>query len=159
MGLLGVLVCGGSELLVKPVTGIISDCDVCGGFMFNAQRYMHMNDAYFTPHQIRFPYEMKNVCERIVHELQYLDTDHPHHFALDLDQLDRIFECRFIQSRSYSFPVTCVELEYMFDTLGCPWLHHDSPQYMIYLLEKLVDGQASERMKPARRSTVTTATL
>ena len=29
----------------KPVTGIISDCDVCGGFMINAQRYMHMNDA------------------------------------------------------------------------------------------------------------------
>ena len=38
------------------ITGIISACDVCGGFMFNAQRHMHMNDAYFTPHQIRFPY-------------------------------------------------------------------------------------------------------
>ena len=23
---------------VKPIIGIISDCDVCGGFMFNAQR-------------------------------------------------------------------------------------------------------------------------
>ena len=35
---------------MQPVTtGIISDCDVCGGFMFNAQHYMHMNDAYFTP--------------------------------------------------------------------------------------------------------------
>ena len=34
----------------KPVaTGIISD--VCGGFMSNAKRYMHMNDAYFTPDQ------------------------------------------------------------------------------------------------------------
>ena len=76
--------------------------------MFNAQRYRHMNDAYFTPHQIRFPYEMKKVFDRI--ELQYLDREHPHHFALDLDQLDRIFEYRFIQSRSYSFPVTCVEL-------------------------------------------------
>ena len=27
--------------------GIITDCDVCGGFMFNAKRYMQMNDAYF----------------------------------------------------------------------------------------------------------------
>ena len=79
---------------VQPVTtGIISDCKVCGGFMFNAQRYMLMNDAYFTPHhQIRFPYEMKKVFDRIVHELQYLNTGHPHHFALDLDQLDRIFD-------------------------------------------------------------------
>ena len=142
---------------VQPVTtGIISDCDVCGGFMLNAQRYMHMNDAYFTPRQIRFPYEMKNVFERIVHEQQYPNTDHPHHIALDLDQLDRIFEYRFVQSRSYSFPVTSVELEYMFDTLGFLWLHHGSPQYVIYLLEKLVDGLASERRKPARRSTITT---
>ena len=23
--------------------GIVSNCDVCGGLMFNAQRYMHMN--------------------------------------------------------------------------------------------------------------------
>ena len=60
--------------------------------MFSAQHYMHMNDAYFTPHQNRFPYEIKKVFDRIVHELQYLNTDHPHHFALDLDQLDRIFE-------------------------------------------------------------------
>ena len=44
----------------------------------------------------------------------------------------------------------------MFDTLGFLWLHHDSPQYMIYLLEKLVDGLADERMKPAPRSTATT---
>ena len=55
---------------VKPVTGIIADCDVCGGFMFNAQRYMSMNDAYFTPPAIRFPYEMKKVFDRILHELQ-----------------------------------------------------------------------------------------
>ena len=133
---------------VKPVTGIISDRDLCDGFMFNAQRYMSMNDAYFTPHQIRFPYEMKRVFYRVLHELQYLDTEHPHHFALDLDQLDRIFEYRFIRSRSYSFPVTCIELEYMFDTLGFLCLHHDSPQYMVYLLEKLVDGLTDERMKP-----------
>ena len=102
---------------------------------------------------------MKKVFDRIVYEQQYLDTDHPHHFALDLDQLDWIFEYRFVQSRSYSFPVTSVELEYMFDTLGFLWPHHDSPQYMIYLLEKLVDGLASERRKPARRSTITTTIL
>ena len=98
---------------VKPVTGIISDCDICGGFMFNAQRYMNMNDANFTPHQIRFPYEMKKVFDRILHELQYLDTEHPHHFTLDLDQLDRIFEFRFVQSRSYSFSEPIIELEYV----------------------------------------------
>ena len=44
----------------------------------------------------------------------------------------------------------------MFDTLGFLWLHHDSPQYIIYLLEKLVDGLADERMK-ALRSTTTTS--
>ena len=39
----------------KPVaTDIISDCGVCGGFMFNAKRYMLMNDAYFTPDQVDF---------------------------------------------------------------------------------------------------------
>ena len=118
---------------VKPVTGIISDCEVCGGFMFNAQRYMSMNDAYFAPSTIRFPYEVKKVFDRILRELQYLDREHPHHFALDLVQLDRIFEYRF--RRSYSFPVTSIEFEYMFETLGYLWLHHDSPQYMIYLLE------------------------
>ena len=58
-----------------------------------------------------FLYEAKKMFDRIVHELQ---------------------------SKSYSFPVTSVELEYMFDTLGFLWLHHDSPQYMIYLLDKLV---------------------
>ena len=76
---------------VKPLIGIISDCDVCGGFMFNAQRYISMNDAYFAPSTICFPYEVK-VFDRILHELQYLDREHPHHFTLDLDQLDRIFE-------------------------------------------------------------------
>ena len=144
---------------VKPVTGIISDCDVYGGFMFNAQCYMSMNDAYFAPSTIRFPYEVKKVFDRILHELQHLDREHPHHFALDLDQLDRIFEYRFIQSRSYSFPVTSIELEYMFDTLGFLWLHYDSTQYLLYLLEKLVDGLADERMKPLRSTATTTTTL
>ena len=73
-----------------------------------------MNDAYFAPSTIRFPYEMKV----FLHELQNLDREDPHHFTLDLEQLDRIFEYRFIQSRSYSFPATSVELEYIFDTLG-----------------------------------------
>ena len=76
--------------------------------MFIAQRYMGMNDAYSAPSTIRFPYEMKKVFDRILLELQYLDREHPHYFALDLDQLDRIFEFRFIQSRSFSFPVTCI---------------------------------------------------
>ena len=85
---------------VKPPIGIVSNCDVCGGLMFNAQRYMHMNDAYFAPSTIRFPYELKTIFDRFVHELQYLDREHSHHFTLDLDQLDRIFEYRFIQSSS-----------------------------------------------------------
>ena len=121
---------------VKPRIGIVSNCDVCGGFM---------NNAYFTHSMVWFPYEMKNVFDRILHKLQYLDREHPHHFTLDLDQLDRIFEYRFIQSKSYSFPVTS-----MFDTLGFLWLHHDSPQYLLYLLDKLVDGLADEHMKPTR---------
>ena len=100
--------------------------------------------------------EMKKVFDQMLHELQYLDREHPHHFALDLDQWDRIFEYRFIQSRSYSFPVTSTGLGYMFYTLGFLWLHHDSPQYMIYLLEKLVDGLADERMKPPRSTATTT---
>ena len=70
----------------KPVaTGIISDCDVCGGFMFNDKRYMHMNDAYFTPDQVMFPYEAKKIFDRIVHELHYLNIETSHHFALDSD--------------------------------------------------------------------------
>ena len=36
--------------------------------MFNAQRYMHMNDAYFAPLTIRFPYELKKIFDRILHE-------------------------------------------------------------------------------------------
>ena len=50
----------------KPVaTGIISVCDVCGRFIFNAKRYMHMNDVYFTPDQVMFPYEAKNIFGRM----------------------------------------------------------------------------------------------
>ena len=66
----------------KPPIGIVSNCDVCGGLMFNAQRYMHMNDAYFAPSTIRFPYELKKIFDRILHELQYLVKEHPHHFTL-----------------------------------------------------------------------------
>ena len=50
---------------VKPPIGIISNCDVCGGFMFNAQRYMHVNDYYFALLTVWFPYEMKKVFEFI----------------------------------------------------------------------------------------------
>ena len=71
---------------------------------------MHMNDAYFTPDQVMFPYEAKKIFDRIVNELHYLNIENPHHFALDLDQVDRIFEHRFLQSKSYSFPVTRVEI-------------------------------------------------
>ena len=45
--------------------------------MFNAQRYMHVNDAYFVPSTIRFPYVLKTIFDRILHELQYLDKVHP----------------------------------------------------------------------------------
>ena len=99
---------------------------------------------------------MKKIFDRILHELQYLDREHPHHFTLDLDKLDRIFEYRFIQNRSYSFPNTSVELEYMFDTLVFLWLYHASPPYLLYLLEKLVDGLSDELMKPPRSTTTST---
>ena len=89
----------------KPVaTGIISDCDVCGGFMFNAKRYMHMNDAYFTRDQVMFPYEAKKIFDRIVHEHHYLN----------------------------------------------------SPQYMIYLLDKLVAWLDGERTNPVKKCTIVT---
>ena len=42
--------------------------------MFCAQRYIHMNDAYFAPSTIRFPYELKKIFDWILHELQYLDS-------------------------------------------------------------------------------------
>ena len=106
--------------------------------------------------QIRLCFLSKNTFDRIVHELHYLNIENPHHFAVDLDQLDRIFEHRFLQSKSYSFPVTSVELEYMFDTLGFLWLHHDSPQYMIYLLGKLVAWLDGERKNPVRKCRIVT---
>ena len=36
------------RIAVTPI-GVVSNCDVCGGLMFNVQRYMHANDAYFAP--------------------------------------------------------------------------------------------------------------
>ena len=65
---------------------VVSNCDVCGGLMFNAQRYMHVSDAYFVSSTIRFPYKLKKIFDRILNELQYLDKVHPHHFTLDLDE-------------------------------------------------------------------------
>ena len=57
---------------------------------------------------------------------------------------------------SYSFLFTNVELEYMFDTLGFLCLHHDSPPYLLYLLEKLVDGLSDDCMRPPCSTTTTT---
>ena len=37
---------------VKPPNGIVSNCDVCGGLMLNAQRYTHVNDAYSAQSQL-----------------------------------------------------------------------------------------------------------
>ena len=76
---------------------------MCDGFMFNAKCYMHMNDAYSTPDQVTFPYEAKKIFDRIVHEQHYLNIEHPHNFALDLDQLDRIFEHKFLKVRAILF--------------------------------------------------------
>ena len=85
---------------------------------------------------------------------------YPLHFTLDLDPLDRIFEYSFIQSNCFSFtPVTNVELEYMFDTLGFLWFHHDSPPYLLYLPEKLEDGLSGERTKAPRSISTTTTAL
>ena len=42
----------------------------------------------------------------------------------------------------------------MFDTLGFLWLHHDGPPYLLYHLEKLVDGRTG-----LRSITTTTTTL
>ena len=129
---------------VKKVPEIASHCSVCNGFMFNAKRYMDMDDAYFTSNQITFPFEAKQIFSKIIHVLNFLDN--PHHFALDLDQLERIFDYRYLQSSENSFPVT--ELEYMFDTLGFLWIHHNSTQYMFYLLEQLAALFAADRENP-----------
>ena len=50
------------RIAAKPIV-IVSNCDVCGGLMFNAQHFMHMNDAYFAPSTIRFPYELKKIFD------------------------------------------------------------------------------------------------
>ena len=69
---------------------------------------------------------------------------HENQFTLDLDQLNRIFDYCYIRSNNYSFPVTDVEFEYMFDTLGFRGLHHGSPPFIMYLLEKVNDGLSEE---------------
>ena len=81
---------------------------------------------------------------------------HPRHLTLGLDQLERIFEYR--ASSSYSFPVTNVEREYMFDTLSFLWLNHDSPPYLLYLLEKPVDGLSYYRVRPTPTNSTTATT-
>ena len=45
--------------------------------MLNAQRYMQMSGAYFAPSTIRFPHELKKLSDGILHQLQYLDKEHP----------------------------------------------------------------------------------
>ena len=47
----------------------------------------------------------------------------------------------------------------MFDTLGFLWLHHASPPYLMYLLEKLVDGLSEERTRLPPLQSITTTTL
>ena len=133
---------------------ITSHCSVCNGFMFNAKRYMCMDDAYFTSNQITIPFEAKQIFSKIIHVLNYLDNQH--HFALDLDQLERIFDYRYLQSSTSSFPVTVTELEYMFDTLGFLWIHHNSPQYMFYLVEQLAALFAADRENPLVKCTTET---
>ena len=103
---------------------------------------------------------LKKIFDWILRELHFLDKFHPYHFTLDLDhQLDRIFEYRFIQSNCFSFPVSNVELEYMFDTLGFLRLYHDSPSYSLYLLKKLADGLSSEHTRTPRSISTTTTLL
>ena len=75
----------------------------------------------------------------------------------NLNRLVAVLRCnRCIQSSSYSFLVTNVQLEYMFDTLGFLWLHHECPPYLLSLLEKLVDGLSDDRMRPPRSTSITT---
>ena len=140
---------------VKQVLVIVSRCPVCNGFMFNAKRYMYMDDAYFTSNQITFPIEAKRIFSKIKHVLNYLDNQH--HFMLDLDQLGRIFEYCYLQSSTSSFPVTVTKLEYMFDTLGFLWIHHNSPQYMFYLIEQLAALFAADWENPLEKCTTETA--
>ena len=100
---------------------------------------------------------MKTTFDRILHELQYLDREHPHHphwiwsSWIGYSSIDLLR----VEATPFQYRPS-IELQYMFDTLGFLWLHYYSPQYMIYHLEKLADGLADERMKPPRSTTTTT---
>ena len=48
---------------VRSPVGIVSNCGVCGGLVYNAQRFMYMNNAYFTTSAIWFPDEMKKLFD------------------------------------------------------------------------------------------------
>ena len=37
------------------------------------------------------------------------------------------------------------------------WIYHDRPPYLLYLLEKLVDGFSDDRLRPQRSTTATTS--
>ena len=74
--------------------------------MSNAQRYMHMHDAYFSPSTIGFLMKWRrNVigtytnCSTLIERI---------HIILHWIGISWIFEYRFTKSRSYSFPVTGV---------------------------------------------------
>ena len=58
---------------IRSPVGIVSNCGVCGGLVYNAQRFMHMNDAYFITSAIWVLYQMKKLFDRILYELQYLE--------------------------------------------------------------------------------------
>ena len=68
--------------------------------MFNAHRYVYVNDSYFASSTIRFPHGLKKIFDQILHELKYLDKVLTRHFTLDLDQLERVvlllsrYQCR-----------------------------------------------------------------
>ena len=59
------------RVAVKPPIGIISNCDVCGEFMFDAKRYMHMNDAYFAP-----SYKQNNYKQNDYNQSDYNQSDY-----------------------------------------------------------------------------------
>ena len=71
---------------------------------------MHKNDAHFTPTSttIRFPYGLRkrNILSNLKPAAISPVITHQHHFTLDLDDLDRLFEYRYIHSGNYSFSVT-----------------------------------------------------
>ena len=96
---------------------------------------MHTNYAYFAPTSttIIFPNDLKKKIFYWILQASCTLHENQHHYTFDLDHSD-----------SYSFPVTDLELKYMFDTLGFLWLHHDSPS-MLHFLEKLADGLSEER--------------